>query len=89
MKKLEVMSDIDDWLYELKNSHKHPDEFSKISKEKSLKYYRDLKNSLDTAKDERSLEIAKLMLAEGDPIEKIHRITGISVEQIENLKKTE
>ena len=38
------------------------------------------------AKKERDKEIAKLMLADGDDIEKISRITGLSKEEIEKLK---
>jgi len=60
------------------------------SYEDSLKYYRDLKNSLDTAREEgreaRNIEIAKEMLLAGEPIDKIIRFTGLSQEQIEKLK---
>lgn len=62
-----------------------------ISYEDSLKYYRDMKNSLDTAKEEarneRDIEIAKAMLNDNEPIEKISRFTGLSIEEIEKLKK--
>lgn len=48
--------------------------------EESLKYYRDLKNVVDTSFDEgkaeRSVEIARQMKAEGEPVEKIIRFTG-------------
>ena len=74
--------------------------------EDSLKAYRDIKNSLDTAlqqgfekgqeagraegraegRDERSIEIAREMLAEGENIEKIMRYTGLTGEQIKELK---
>ena len=70
--------------------------------EDSLKAYRDIKNSLDTAlqqgfekgqeagraegRDERSIEIAREMLAEGESIEKIMRYTGLTEEQIKELK---
>jgi len=54
--------------------------------ENSLKYYRDMKNSLDTAKDERSIEIAKKGLKEGYPIEMISKMTGLSEEEINELK---
>ena len=37
-------------------------------------------------KKERDKEIAKLLLADGDDIEKISRITGLSKEEIEKLK---
>jgi len=64
------------------------------SYEDSLKYYRDLKNSLDTAKEEgreigreeREVEIAREMIKAGEPIEKIIRFTGLPPEQIERLK---
>jgi len=72
------------------------------SYEDSLKYYRDMKNSLDTAKEEgreigreegrekgreeKAIEIAKEMIIAGEPTEKIIRFTGLSFEQIEKLK---
>ncbi|MCW5203330.1 hypothetical protein VU10_04380 [Desulfobulbus sp. US1] len=60
----------------------------------SLKYYRDLKNSLDTAFDEgrakgrkeQKLEIAREMLAEGEPVEKIVRFTGLEPAVVEELR---
>lgn len=60
------------------------------SYEDSLKYYRDLKNSLDTAKEEgvekAKLEVAQEMLVAGEPIEKIMKYTGLSGQQIARLK---
>jgi len=56
------------------------------SYEDSLKYYRDLKNSLDTAKDEKAIEIAKNALSENLDVNLIQRLTGLSKEQIERLK---
>jgi len=72
------------------------------SYEDSLKYYRDMKNSLDTAREEgliegreagreegreqRAIEIAKEMILAREPIEKIIRFTGLTLEQIEKLK---
>ncbi|MBC6992810.1 hypothetical protein QWY85_15645 [Neolewinella lacunae] len=61
--------------------------------EDSLKYYRDLKNVVDTAfeegevkgKIESKTEIAKGMKADGVPNEKIAQYTGLSTEEIENL----
>lgn len=66
--------------------------------EDSLKYYRDLKNSFDTAredgreegweegrqegKQERNIEIAKAMLKEGFDIKTIVKITGLTEEMI-------
>jgi predicted transposase/invertase (TIGR01784 family) len=69
--------------------------------EDSLKYYRDLKNVVDTSREEgilegieqgieqgiekRNLEIAKQMKKEGESIEKIMRYTNLSREEIEEL----
>ncbi len=55
------------------------------SYEDSLKYYRDLKNSLDTAKDEKAMEIAIIMKKSSEPIDKIVKFTGLTKEQIEKL----
>lgn len=55
--------------------------------ESSLKYYRDLKNSLDTAKEERTIEIAKKGLKEGFPIEMISKMTGLTEKEIIELIK--
>jgi len=58
--------------------------------EDSLKYYRDIKNSLDTAREEgerkKQMEIAKTGLKEGLSLELIMKLTGLSKEEIENLK---
>ncbi|MBK8808389.1 MAG: PD-(D/E)XK nuclease family transposase [Bacteroidales bacterium] len=64
------------------------------SYEDSLKYYRDLKNSLDTAKEEGIIEgiekgieqVAKEMLKSKESIEKIIQFTGLTKEQIGRLK---
>ncbi|MFM9948961.1 MAG: PD-(D/E)XK nuclease family transposase [Saprospiraceae bacterium] len=61
--------------------------------EESLKYYRDLKNVVDTSFDEGKaegkaegkVEIARQMKSEGEPFEKIIRFTGLSPKEIENL----
>lgn len=61
--------------------------------EDSLKAYRDIKNSLDTAKEEgreegreqRNIEIAKKMLAAGMPIDIIINMTDLSKDEIEKL----
>jgi predicted transposase/invertase (TIGR01784 family) len=73
--------------------------------EESLKYYRDLKNVVDTSFDEGkaegraegkvegkaegkaegTVEIARRMKLEGEPIDKIARFTGLSNTEIENL----
>jgi len=67
----------------------------------SLKYYQDIKNSIDTATEKgraegikegiqqgvenRNIEIAKSMLQDGEPIEKIIKWTGLKREVIEKL----
>jgi predicted transposase/invertase (TIGR01784 family) len=63
--------------------------------EDSLKYYRDIKNSLDTAKEEGKIEgmikgkieVAKNLLKNNVSIEIIISSTGLTKEEIENLKK--
>jgi len=70
-------------------------EIAKFSKEEykdyedSLKHYRDLKNSLDTSKEEGKIEekkeIAKNMLLDNEPIEKIIKYTGLAPEEINML----
>ena len=70
--------------------------------EDSLKAYRDIKNSLDTAMEQgfekgcevgraegiisQRLDTARSMLADGLPLEKIMRYTGLSKEEIGKLK---
>ncbi len=61
--------------------------------EDSLKVYRDLKNSIDTAREEGEIkgheaammETAMKMLADHLPVDPIARYTGLSTEQIEQL----
>ncbi|NJO02219.1 MAG: Rpn family recombination-promoting nuclease/putative transposase [Bacteroidia bacterium] len=70
-------------------------EIAKFSKEdrelyeESLKYYRDLKNGVDTAFEDgqvkRNYEVAKEMKEDGLPIEKISKYAGLSKEEIEKL----
>ena len=64
-----------------------PDEKTKY--EESLKYYRDLKNVVDTSFDEGKaegkIEIARQMKSEKEPIEMIVLFTGLTREEIENL----
>ena len=63
--------------------------------EDSLKAYRDIKNSLDTAKEEgreegreqRNIEIAKKMLAAGMDIDIIISMTDLSKDEIEKINK--
>ena len=61
------------------------------SYEDSLKYYRDLKNSLDTAKkegfEEGKIEVAKGMLKDDESLVKIAKYTGLSIAQIEQIKR--
>jgi predicted transposase/invertase (TIGR01784 family) len=56
------------------------------SYEDSLKYYRDLKNSLDTARAEKAIEIAKNMLKKGFSYSEISELTGLTEIQIKILK---
>ena len=53
--------------------------------EESLKVYRDNYSIIETAKNDAKVEIAREMKKEGDSIEKIARITGLTKEQIEKL----
>lgn len=61
--------------------------------EDSMKYYRDLKNSFDTArrdakiegKHERNIEIAQTMLTKGYDLAEIIELTGLNQQTIENL----
>ncbi len=64
-----------------------PDQLEKY--EDSLKYYRDIKNSLDTAKEEKSIEIAKNGMYNGIDNSILSKITELSEEFIENLRKTD
>lgn len=63
-----------------------------LSYEDSLKYYRDLKNSLDTAREEgreeEREEIARKMLAAGLPVMTIADITGLTEPEIKALIQT-
>jgi hypothetical protein len=56
----------------------------RMAYEDSLKVYRDLKNSLDTAREEgenmKALQIAAEMLRDCEPAAKISKYTGLSVE---------
>ncbi|MFN8256363.1 MAG: Rpn family recombination-promoting nuclease/putative transposase [Bacteroidales bacterium] len=62
--------------------------------EDSLKYYRDIKNSLETAREEgkmegkieEKIEIARTGLKEGLPSDLIIKLTGLTRDDIENLK---
>jgi len=63
------------------------------SYEDSLKYYRDLKNSLDTAKEEGveegKMEVARKALTKGYSIEEVIELTGLTKDQIEQIKSNE
>lgn len=58
-----------------------------LSYEDSLKYYRDLKNSLDTAKAEGKAEVAINMIKKGYPLNEISQITDLPIEGIEKLNR--
>ncbi|MGB0879422.1 MAG: Rpn family recombination-promoting nuclease/putative transposase [Polaribacter sp.] len=62
--------------------------------EESLKHYRDIKNVVDTAREEgfkegmkikRKIEIAREMKRENEPIDKIVKYTNLTKEEIEKL----
>ncbi len=59
--------------------------------EDSLKYYRDLKNSLDTAfdegREEEKLSVAKIGIANGLDNQTLQKLTGLPVEKIEQLRR--
>lgn len=65
----------------------------RIAYEESLKYYRDIKNVVDTSFDEGKeegreegiLNVAKQMKLDKESIDKIIRYTGLSKEEIEQL----
>ena len=65
----------------------------KVQYEESLKYYRDLKNVVDTSREEgreegreeEKIQIAKEMKVDGFAIEKIIKYTGLSKNDIEEL----
>ena len=72
----------------------NPQEYKKY--EDSLKYFRDIKNSFDTAREEGKAEgkakgkaeIALTAIKEGLPLEIIAKLTGLSPKQIIKLRKT-
>ena len=67
---------------------------SLLTDEDSLKAYRDVKNSIDTAlekgreegKNSKAIQIAKRMLDAGMDIETVIQITDLSKSKIEKLK---
>lgn len=70
----------------------------KINCEESLKYYRDLKNALDTSFEKGRVEgrgesreefrraVARQMKSKGEAVEKITQLTGLTEEQIAALQ---
>ena len=72
-------------------------EIAKFTKQELREYeaskiaYRDIKNSIDTAKregiEEQQIKTAITMLADGMNVEQIVKYTGLTKEQIEQLKK--
>ena len=53
--------------------------------ENSLKYYRDIKNVVDTAYEDGKMEVAKNLKRMGFSVEQIIEATGLSREEIEKL----
>ncbi|MGB1205676.1 MAG: hypothetical protein ACPG5B_08530 [Chitinophagales bacterium] len=51
----------------------------------NLKYYRDLKNVTDTARNKGKIEVTKNLKVMELPIEQIMQATGLSRAEIENL----
>ena len=43
--------------------------------------------ALEEGRDERNVEIARNMLLDGEPVEKIMRYTGLTAEEVEDLKR--
>lgn len=57
----------------------------KFAYDQSIKYYRDLKNSLEKSFDDGKKSVAIKMKNKGELIEKIIEYTGLTEEEIENL----
>jgi PD-(D/E)XK nuclease family transposase len=53
--------------------------------EDSMKYYRDIKNSLDTARRERDVAIAKNLLNMGSAIGFVAAATGLTLDEVKTL----
>jgi len=60
---------------------------SKRAYEESLKEYRDYYNTIDTARKDEKIEIAKEMLRDDATLEKIVKYTKLNIKEIEKLKK--
>jgi predicted transposase/invertase (TIGR01784 family) len=56
--------------------------------EQSLILYRDMKSVLETAVEENKIEIAKKLIKRNLTNDEIAEDTGLTVEQIEELRKT-
>jgi hypothetical protein len=52
----------------------------------SLKHYRDWKNVVDTAVEEKAIEIAKDLLKEGLSVDFVAKITKLNLEEVEKLR---
>jgi len=53
----------------------------------SLNAYRDIKNSIDTAREEVIIDVVKKALKAGLDIATVMQITGLSKEEVEALEK--
>ena len=53
--------------------------------EESLNVFRDIKNSMDTAKEDGKVEVAKEMILDNESIEKIVKYTKLSISQIKEI----
>ncbi|MFK7799015.1 MAG: PD-(D/E)XK nuclease family transposase [Aureispira sp.] len=53
--------------------------------EESLKYYRDIKNVVDTSREEGIKEVARKMKIKGMSNIEIQELTGLTIQEIENL----
>ena len=68
----------------------------RVQYEKSVKYYRDIKNVVDTSheegreegREEERMEVAQRGIAEGYPFEMIAKMTGLSEDEIRELTKS-
>lgn len=47
-----------------------------------------LEQGLEQGRMEEKKEMARMLLALGDPLDKIIKVTGLSVEELEELKRT-
>jgi len=65
-----------------------PEEYQQY--EESLKHYRDLKNTVDTAfgegKVEGKIEVARNLINSGVSVEIISQSTGLSIDEINGIK---